>query len=320
MLSFDAPSLPSPLAVRECTRPRFDGNLRMLRDWLGELRAGGVRQAGPGLILALENLRKTEISAGRRLAILSALKVPLLKTCAGLPKPRRPGVRVAPRHGVTLEQHLYRLMFLNLNQALRQLDQERLLPSRPQQRRREWAIRNLFRFANRQVRYAVHWSTPLPENTWRGIHELHVYLRMRRPILAGSNSEPEVPLSWIDPELEYKKLLLFGLAARLREALVRDEDFLDELEDRAAQILLEDPHRMLGRLRLFLVDISEDAPPHQRMEPLDVTFCGWVLQLPQALVHQLEDEDLELGPMDSRALNWPSRLDFNEVARDRYIW
>lgn len=306
MLTFEAPSRPSPLTIREFTRPRFDGNLERLRDWIAGLRTAGVRQSAPALIMALDNLRKSDIPASRKLSILSVLKEPILKTCAGLPKPTtlaRPdtaddgsGYR---RQGVTLEQRLYRALLVNLNQALRQLDQENFVLSKRLQQKREWAIRNIFRFANRLIRYATLWQTPIPEGTWRDLHELTLYLAARRPNPLGVLSRvsgPTAGTSGFDHERDYKALLLFGLAARMNEPLVRKADFLSVLDGWASQTSLEDPHQMLGRIGLILVEIAEDSPPRRRHGSLDQAFHGWVLLAPTPYLNQLEHQGGGFNP------------------------
>lgn len=296
MLIFDAPSLPSPLTIREYARPRFDGSLDKLSDWLTALRSAGIRHSGPALILALEHLRRAELSSNRRLSVLSALKIPLLKTCAGLPKPDFADAQPLPiPGGVTLEQRLYRLMFINLNQTLRQLDRQSNPGSERHERQREWAIRNLFRFASRQLHYAARWKTRLPLETWRDLHALHIDLMTQRLSSTAASRRSATGASWTDPELEYKQLLLFGLAAQLNESVVNTDSFLEGLAGWATQALLEDPQRMLGRIRLFLVAISEDEPPRQQAAPLDSTFRGWVLQAPYSFVHRLENSEYTIA-------------------------
>ncbi|MBK1719543.1 hypothetical protein [Thiocystis violacea] len=299
MLSFDAPSLPSPLMMRECTRPRFDTDLDTLRDWLAGLRSSGVRQAGPALIMALESLRKSDLSANRRLSVLSLLKVPVLKTCAGLPKPYvAESAEEDKACGLTIELRLTRLMFVNLHRALRQIDQEYPVLTSRQQRKRLWAIRNLFRFANRQIRYAALWKTPLPAGTWRDLHELHLYLTTRNARSPWAlEAKAQAPaLGGFDHAFEYKLLLLLGLAARIKESTLNSEYFMDGLEGWAAQTQLTDPHAMLGRIRLFLVEISEDAPARQLDGSLETPIRGWILQPPYPYIHELEDGAFGIGP------------------------
>ncbi|EXJ13723.1 hypothetical protein [Imhoffiella purpurea] len=296
MTSFDAPSLPSPLTLRECTRPRFEGNLDKLSEWLTGLRDGGVRQAGPALMMALENLRKSDLTANRRISVLSALKVPVLKTCAGLPKPyAEDGESTQSANGITLEQRLYRLMFVNLDLALRQLDQQHCTLTTRQRRKRDWMARNLFRFASRQIRYSALWKVPPPSGTWRDLHESYYYLSTRRTHGVWTDEDSVSIGNGFDHQLEYKRLLLFGLAAQMKESTIRSEYFLDGLEGWAVQTQLEDPFRMLGRIRLFLVEISEDRPPRQVEGTLESTFHGWVLQPPYPFIHELEDAGYRMG-------------------------
>lgn len=293
MLTIDTSSIPSKPALRECARPRFDGSLERMDEWLAGLRSAGIRHSAPALMLALDNLRGANISSNRRLSILSTLKAPLLKTCVGLPKPDCAGHRPSSMpYGITLEQRLYRRMFASLNQALHQLDQQDGSRSSRQSRQREWTIRNLFRFANRQVRYAARWNIPLPGKTWLDLHELHVYLMTRRTLPVAMELS-EMNANWTDPELEYKQLLLFGLAARLAAPTVCRDEFLAALPAWAAQTRLEDPHQMLGRIKLFLVAIGEDEPPRQQAAALAASFCGWVLQVPYSFVHQLRQDAFE---------------------------
>lgn len=285
MLSFDAPSRPSALTIRAYTRPRFDTDLDVLRDWLDGLKIRGVRHAGPTLVVTLENLRKTDLTASRRITILSLLKTPLLKTCAGLPKPR-----VAdPSAGVTMEQRLLRLMFVNLDQALHQLDKSHPLPNARQHQQRLWLIRNLLRFAGRQLRYALQWQTPLAAGTWRDLHELYGYLTQRRPNALWDLDAPAPPAADFEYEAEYKMLLLLGLAATVQPTTARRAAWQDNLPVWAAQTRLEDPHNRLGRLRVWVVEVAADGPPRQLAGSLDLPFRGWVLEPPYPYLHQLDD-------------------------------
>jgi hypothetical protein len=303
MLSFDAQSIPSPLAIRECARPRFDKDLEALKDWLAGLRTRGVRQAGPALVLTLENLRKAELSAGRRITILSLLKVPVLKTCAGLPKPYSDATTVADTApGLTMEQRLGRLMFVNLDRALHQLDKEHPVPNERQQQKRLWLIRNLLRFAGRQIRYAIHRQTTLPAGAWRDLHELHLYLTSRRPNSLWDLDAQRPTIGEFDHEIEYKTLLLLGLAAKLKDSALWSEYFMDGLPAWAIQTRLEDPHTMLGRLRLFTVEVSADEPPRQLTGSLDMPFRGWVLQPPYPYLHELDGGLFGMGAFSGQPL------------------
>jgi len=276
--------------------PCFDADLAAVRDWLGVLRSVGVRSAGPALILALEALRRAQVPAARRLAIVRLFKAPLLKTCAGLPKPglgpsqslNASAVGV-PRRGVTLEQRLYRLMFQNLHQALIQCDRESLVPDGRQALHRAWVLHNLFRFCGRQLRYAALWGCRLPVNAWRDLHELYVYLMVRRATGPAVERPASPGNRAVAASIEYKQLLLFGLAAQLAERAVRSSAVMAGLSRWAAATVLEDPHAGLqGEVGLFVVEVMQDRPPQRHPGPLDTQLRGWVLLPPAEFFQQLE--------------------------------
>lgn len=266
--------------------PRFDAGSESLGQWIATLRAAGVRQAGPALILALESLRRADVAPSRRFSVLHPLKAPLLKVCAGLPKPRgwaNPAPTGPAPGGVTVEQRLYRLMFQNLNQALRQLDRCYFMLNGRQVRRREWAVRNLFRFFDRQLRYATLWGASMPEGAWRDLHDLYVYLRVRREPKA-SGPVVDIASRSVDPEREYKQILLFGLAAQLAPSGVRSGALSEGLRDWAIQTRLEDNPGRQGEVGAFVVDLAQDKPPYRNRESLAPEFRGSVLVPPEAFL------------------------------------
>ncbi len=143
MYSSDSSSIPGVGGLFGRAPPRLDADPQVLEDWVDGLKACGGLQAGPALLQLLEILRRSDLSIGRRLSILSIVKTPVLKVCAGLPKPRGGRTHI----GITLEQRLGRLMFVNLDCALHQLDRRYPFPGERESRQRLWLIRNLFRFA-----------------------------------------------------------------------------------------------------------------------------------------------------------------------------
>jgi hypothetical protein len=277
-------------AAPNLARPRFDAGSDALVAWLDSVRAAGVRQAGPALILALESLRRADLSPARRFSVLRLLKAAVLKTCGGLPKPRDWATLPAsgggaPPRGITVEQRLYRLMFQGLIQALYQLDRCYFMLDGRQLRRRNWAVRNLFRFFDRQLRYAALWGGTLPEHAWRDLHDLYVYLTVRRQ--PGGVGPADPMLRTIDPELEYKQILLFGLAARLAPSGIRTGVLLDGLRHWALQTQLDEPQCAHGAAGLLVVDLAQDGPPRRHPAPLAADFRGWVLVPPDGFMDHL---------------------------------
>lgn len=282
-------------AIRDLAAPRFVADLPDSGEWLRGLRAAGVRQSGPALVLALDGLRRADCSASRRFSVLRLLKRPVLKTCAGLPKPWATSLPLGSsaaadsvQRGVTVEQRLYWLMFQNLNQALHQFDRCYLVQDEQQVQRRDWATHNLFRFFGRQIRYAALWGRPLPENAWRDLHDLYVYLLVRRMTQGARHGLPRSGQEDADIQNEYKQLLLFGLAAQCSAAGVRSGPLMAGLEEWARQTVLEDPQGMYGDIGLYVVEVAEDRPPRQLSGSLGADFRGWVLVPPAAFLAQLE--------------------------------
>jgi len=269
--------------------PPFDAGPEALDQWIQGLRKRGVRHAAPALILALETLRRTQMPVQRRLRLLHLLKSPLLKTCVGLPKPLTAHRNPRRAHGLSLEQRLYRLMFQNLGQALHELDRSQFMSDGQEAYKHDWVIRNLFRFFQRQIRYAALWETPMPQNAWRDLHELYVYLSMRRRPLSEAGSVSDPISEGIDPDLEYKQLLLFGLAANVCTSRARSGVIMEGLGRWARETILEDPETMQGGMDLILVEISEDTPPHVQPGSLDRIFRGWVLIPPGGYMSSLDD-------------------------------
>lgn len=273
------------VSIHAC--PPFDVGPEPIDQWIQGLRKAGVRHAAPALILALERLRQTEIPAEARLGLLSVLKKPLLKTCAGLPKPLSARGSSHPERGLSLEQRLYRLMFQNLDQALHQLERSQFLLDEEAIQHQDWVMRNLFRFFDRQLRYATLWGTPMAEGSWRDLHELHAYLRVGlRPVAeepAGTRPRPDHP----DRVLDYKQLLLFGLAGAQCASWARSGVVTEGLRGWAQETVLKEPQAMQGEMALFLVEVCEDSAPRWKQGPLDRDFRGWVLVPPRDYTERL---------------------------------
>lgn len=278
--------------------PSLDVNPESLDQWIQGIRAGGVRQAAPALILVLERWRRAEIPAEQRLMRLRLLKSPVLKTCAGLPKPWSPGRRPGGGSGLGLEQRLYRLMFQNLDQALHALDCSAFGQDPEDLRRRGWLIQNLLRFLRRQLRYAALWGGPLAEGTWRDLYELYAYLCLRPGGAASDSSSADRGAEVLDPELHFKQLLLFGYAAYLGPAAARNGRLIGGLRRWAQESELKDPQVMQGGMDLILVEIAEDAPPRCHRGPLDRAFRGWVLIPSPGFTECIEAALRDTGPPD----------------------
>lgn len=286
--------------------PALDADASARKAWVDDLRASGVQRAGPALLLMLERLRKAEVAAEPRLAWLRLLKKPVLKTCAGLPKPNLLGAPPGQPDaaiGMTLEQRLNRAMFQNLNRLLHQFDRTCFFLDARQTRQRDWMIRNLFRFFDRQLRYATLWRTPMPRQAWLDLHDLYFYLVTHAvavgPAPDDSREWPSYTqhLGHADPEILYKRLLLFGLLASLAPVLTRSEEVLEHLPQWADGMSLLGPTSPAAEAEVFVVAQSVDAPPQFKMAVPDSHFRGWVLAIPADIRARIEQ-------LAGRGLTW----------------
>jgi hypothetical protein len=271
--------------------PRFDLGTEPVIEWLGGLRRVSVRQAAPALLVALEALRGADISLARRFKLLRTLKSTLLKICAALPKPTGSAdpSEKTERHGLMLEQRLYRSMFQNLNHALQQLDRCYFMLDGRQARRRLWLVHNLYRFGLRQVRYASNWNVSVPDGTWCGLHDLRVYLSGRHEAWQQQAGVASIRQRY-DPDTGYKELVLFGLAGALNGA-GPSADIVADLREWAKDTRLVDPAYSIGKRGLFLLEIAEDAPPRVLSGALEAEFRGWVIKPPKSFLNAAQGID-----------------------------
>ena len=250
-----------------------------MRDWLAEIRGLGLRRAVPQLIVKLDRMSSVAMSTAARLNVLRELKRPLLKAAAGLPKP------IGSSHqkdsgdsgGVLLEQRLYCLMVKNLKQVLLDLDYSMDAFSAEMDKRRSWALRNLFRFLGRLIEFSLFWGRPLPARTWQESHDLHAYVLARGIAPTGGRGRRARRGDDFDPQEEYKRLLLLGLAGSVLKDWSRGSLVHDRIQSWALNSSLQNPEPYVGEFDLFVVESSKDAPPRQLRGILTESFCGWVL-------------------------------------------
>lgn len=262
-----------------------DLSLDAVRAWLGEVRGQSLRNALPRFMIKLERMSKTALPATRRLELLQELKRPLLKLAAGLPKPL--GGRQGEAKGLTVEQRLYCLMVKNLKQGMQDLDRSADAFSAGVEKRRRWALRNLYRFLGRQIEYGLFWKRPLPAGTWLEIHDLHSYASLR-VFVRPSNGAKRSGRTDFDPQEEYQRLLLLGVAARVLEQTRLSAIFLDEMPYWAARTRLAEPDPYVGEYGLYVVEISRDEPPRLLPGALTETFRGWVMQPAQGFLAYMD--------------------------------
>jgi hypothetical protein len=250
------------------------------RDRLRRLRALPLKRALPMLLLELDRLLMAAMDADDRLDLMEAIKKPVLKAAASLPKPT-PGSRTAMRSadgGMTLEQRLIQLMIANLRQALHDYDRAQGSRLLEDDDRRIWLLHQIFRFFGRQLRYAIDWDRTLPQHTWQDLHDLFVYLVVRGSVPLDSCFTVAVFDDEFDAAIEYKRLLLLGLVDELTHRAGPTDTYFHWLKRWAVDSRLVEPEKARGRDNVVQVEVTMDMPPHVHRGQLETSFRGWVLQ------------------------------------------
>ncbi|MCG6941718.1 MAG: hypothetical protein LJE69_10765 [Thiohalocapsa sp.] len=247
---------------------------------LTRLGALSLKQALPMLLLELDQLRAANLDAEERVELLQAIKKPVLKAAASLPKPT-PGSRTALRTadgGMTLEQRLIHLMIANLRQCLYEYDRAQGSRLVEDDGHRTWLLQQVFRFFGRQLRYAVDWDRAWPTHTWQDLHDLFVYLVVRGSVTLDSGFAVAVFDDEFDAAIEYKRLLLLGLVDELTHRASASDAYFHLLKRWSFDSSLVEPEKLLGRRDLIQVLVTKDAPPHLKRGALETSFRGWVLR------------------------------------------
>ena len=256
--------------------------LEPMRTWLAECRHLKLDRAVPQLIVKLDRMSRVAIPAVGRRDLLLELERPLLKAAAALPKNNDEArdQEQGELQSLLLEQRLYCVMVKNLKQLLLDIDESSDVPSTKMDRRRRWALQNLFRFLGMQIEFSLFWGQPMPPGTWRELHDLYAYVVGRRIVSAVRRSRRNARSIDFDPEREYKRHLLLGLAGRLLQNKPWSDLVKDKIDAWVADTSLQKPIAFVGETGLYVVDRSADSAPHQLQGPLPESFPGWVLMRP----------------------------------------
>lgn len=269
-------------AMSSAAPMRTEFGLGAMRTWLSEFRRLKLEHAVPQLIVKLDRLSRVAMTPVGRCNLLRELERPVLKAVAALPKLVDEGREQDQNEASTLllEQRLYCLMIKNLKQLLRDLDDSIKDNSIKVDKRRGWALHNLFSFLGRQIELSLFWGQPLPRHTWAELHDLYAYVVERGIVSLVGRSLHIGHSDDFDPEREYKRLLLLGLAGRLLRNRPWSDLVKDKIDSWVADTSLQNPVAFAGETGLYVVETSKDAPPRQLQEILTESFCGWVLMRP----------------------------------------
>jgi hypothetical protein len=265
-----------------------------VRLWLMEIRHLGVAQALPLFLTKLDYMSRVALGPAERIELLRLMKRPLLKLAAGLPKPllrdHSSGVTAG---GVRLEQRLYCLTVKNLRQALADLDRSSTFDSAELDKGRRWLLRNLFRFLDRQIRFGLIFGQSVPPFTWQTLHDLYSYVSVRRLAMPRAIARRRGRGEDFDPGMEYRRLLLLGLAETLTDGRRFTPEFIEEVTAYANTCKLAEPEGFVGEFGVFRVDVSRDGPPIKVVGALTESFRGWVL-IPDSGFFRCLDTEISL--------------------------
>jgi hypothetical protein len=261
--------------------------------WIGRLPQLALHRVVPELLLRLDRLHESSQDLETRYRMLRALKGAVLRVASALPE-YQPSNRAA-LGSLSLEQRLYDAMVRNCKRLLRDMDRERYKFGEDQDRRRDWVMRNSFRFIGRQVLYAVKHGRPWPKGLWQDLHDLYVYLVVRSQ---HGDTSVRIPGQGFDSEQAYKRLLVVGLVADLVDHRLIDGAVLARLGWIADNCRLVEPDVKIGEFGLTLVEVSCDRATRLKPECLEDSFRGWVLSAPadlEVLLLNLDPGQQRLG-------------------------
>jgi len=253
-----------------------------LADWVAQAKAQGRRQAVPQYLLRLERLSRVALPAAVRIDALRLLLRPTLALARGLPELSQ----AAEAPALSIRQRLYCLLVKNLKQGLRDLDGcEAAFEARSNADRR-WLVEQLFRLLGRQIEYGAQSDRPLPDGTWRELHDLDTYWQGRAALAAVSDLDPSSADD--DPHQVYLRLLLLGLAQRLSGDAQVASRIQGKLPLWASQSRLADPAAYVGEIRPIIVEIALDEAPRQAPGLLAAPFHGFVLVPPADFLAEVQ--------------------------------
>jgi hypothetical protein len=240
--------------------------------WAERLAMLGQGKSVPELIVRLRQLVESGIDTETRYRILRAVKRPLLQVAAATAKLPHRG------DGLSLVQRLYGAMADNLHRLLEDIDHQRHGVSDERLEQRDWTVRNLIRFMQRELLHSVSAGTAWPPGVWQKFHDLFVYLVFRGNVRLHDHRDD------CEAEHAYKWMLLIGLATERLGFKAMNADLFERLDDVVGECRLIDSDGTVGEYGLILVEVGRDHPARLQDGALDDSFRGWVLRGPESLI------------------------------------
>lgn len=257
---------------------RSDDRASDLVGWAERLATMEEGGTVPELMVRLRQLADSSLGSDTRYRILRGVKRPLLKAAAGRGPAPQPGA------GMSIEQRLYGVMSENLKRLLELVDRERGGVADHRGDRRLWAIRNLYRFMQRDLLAAVQGGRPWSPGAWQRLHDVFVYLVLRGDVQLHEPALGVAGDGELDPEQAYKQTLLVGLISERLGPRALDAKMLQRLALLASECRLVEADAVRGEYGQILVEVGRDRPPELMAGALDEPFRGWVLQGPESLL------------------------------------
>jgi len=231
--------------------------------WSDRLTGLGACQAVVGLILKLDTMSRVGMSGRDRALLLHLLEGPVHGVFEARPRLTPDAVRTTIQKGwgLTLEQRLACLVYRNLRQALRDLDDVPAGPDEDVSDTRLWLLEQQLLMLDHQIGYAIRARLSPPPGTWLELHGRYQY------VLAWfDGNAAAAPGVDIGTELDllpaYKRLLLLGIAAGSVGDELNTEAFSARLRAWAAETGLEASGDTGARSGVWVVDPSLDGPPY----------------------------------------------------------
>ena len=251
--------------------------------WSDRVVGLGACQAVVGLILKLDAMSRVAMSGSDRALLLHLLEGPVHWAFEARPHLTPGAVRstIQKGWGLTLEQRLACLVYRNLRQALRNLDDVPASPDEDVSDTRLWLLEQQFFVLDHQIRYATRARLTPPTGTWLELHGRYQYFLDwfdgSAAAATGMGSEPDLlPV--------YKRLLLLGIAAGSDGDELNTEAFATRLRVWAAEAGLEAPGASGARSGAWVVDPSLDGPPYEADGSVDLGPRCALLVPPPGLV------------------------------------
>ena len=250
------------------------------------------------LIVKLEQLAKVGVPTLRRIQLLRTFDARIDEIERQIAKHSGARSRTSnPAQGLCIEHRLDCLMTQNLKLALVALDRSLDTRAQAAPEDRPWLIRRLFDFFAKSIELSLVERQPWAPGVWVEMHELYFYLLYRQD--AGIDEVREWPDETFDPELAYKRLLLLGLVAQVRDIPDLSE-LLRQLPAWAEQARLKDPRIYGGVFNVYLVEIAKDQPPALCPNVVQATSGAWILELPRPFLQYFATlpKRSSMGPAD----------------------